>query len=151
MKKIIAMFAALLLVIVPLSACGGNSNSSFKDGKYTAEEATRDDNGWLGFVEVEVLDGKISELKLDYKNVDGKLKSEDAEYNESYKAASGISTIEGVTQLSDQYKLNPKSEELKKVTGATSSTDLLKTLMSDLEINMQDGNTDKIVVDTSKK
>lgn len=56
---------------------------ALKDGVYKAEQPSFDDRGWKGTVEVEVKDGKIANVKFDYVNKDGALKSQDA----GYKAA----------------------------------------------------------------
>ena len=108
--KVLALVMVLILTIGVLAACGSKTEpvttpaptpapttepaptptptpapaaDALKDGVYKASQDNFDDRGWKGTVEVEVKDSKIANVKFDYVNKDGALKSQDA----GYKAA----------------------------------------------------------------
>jgi major membrane immunogen (membrane-anchored lipoprotein) len=106
--KLLALVMVLVLSISVLAACGSKTEpvttpeptpapteqpaptptpepatDALKDGVYKAAQDNFDERGWKGTVEVEVKDAKIANVKFDYVNKDGALKSQDA----AYKAA----------------------------------------------------------------
>ena len=103
--KVLALVMVLVLAVGMLAACGPKTEPvttpeptpapvveptpapaepvGMKDGVYNAAQDNFDDRGWKATVDVEVKDGKIANVKFDYVNKDGALKSQDA----GYKAA----------------------------------------------------------------
>jgi major membrane immunogen (membrane-anchored lipoprotein) len=86
MKKIVSILVGGLMAAALFAGCG--SSAAYKDGTYKASYKDFDDHGWKSQVEVTVKDGKISDAKFDCVNADGKLKSQDADYNSSMKKVS---------------------------------------------------------------
>jgi len=58
------------------SATNGTETGDLKDGKYTAEADTYDDEGYKPFVELTVKNGKVSEIDLDAVNSKGDYKKD---------------------------------------------------------------------------
>jgi major membrane immunogen (membrane-anchored lipoprotein) len=65
--------------------------SSLVPGVYRAEFAEPDELGWTPFVVMEINGlGEIAEVTFDYSSPEGKLKTQDQEYNMRMKAVSGL-------------------------------------------------------------
>ncbi|MGL5972897.1 MAG: FMN-binding protein [Oscillospiraceae bacterium] len=161
MKKLITMFAALILVVAPLSGCFNNKDNSdadnnntndtakneFKDGKYMAEGASDDGYGFTPFLEIEVKDGKISDVIFDYKDKDGALKSADSSTHAAgFEKEAGMKTKEVLESLSDQYSKSSDITTIKKITGATRTSDKFVKMVEALEVNIKSGNSEKLMV-----
>ncbi len=108
---------------------------SLEDGDYMAE-ANYDERGWKPFVEMTVADGKISMVNFDYITEDGKLKSEDEEYNKAMKEKSGTNPSEYMPALENNLMEAQDVEMVDNVTGATNSSDNFKALVKAI---MDDG------------
>ncbi|MCB2828615.1 FMN-binding protein, partial [Listeria monocytogenes] len=93
------------------------------DGTYKLEETNFDDKGWKGVMSIEVKDGKITNANYDYKNKDGKLKSEDADYEKAMKDQVGTGPQEYLKQLSESLVKNQAAASVEVVSGATHSSD----------------------------
>jgi major membrane immunogen (membrane-anchored lipoprotein) len=93
---------------------------------YTATEAAFDSRGWKAQVSLTYKNGKLVTVVYDYLNKDNKKKSEDAAYNTSMKAKSGISSKEATEKLAANYLASGSTDV---VTGATSSSKLFKDLV----------------------
>ncbi|HDU0914541.1 TPA: FMN-binding protein [Listeria monocytogenes] len=99
------------------------TDGTMTDGTYKLEEKNFDDKGWKGFMSIEVKDGKITKANYDYKNKDGKLKSEDADYEKAMKDKVGTGPQEYLKQLSDSLVKNQSAASVEVVSGATHSSD----------------------------
>ncbi|KKD50304.1 extracellular electron transfer flavoprotein PplA [Listeria seeligeri] len=99
------------------------TDGTMTDGTYKLEEKNYDDKGWKAFMSIEVKDGKITKANYDYKNEDGKLKSEDADYEKAMKEAEGTGPQEYLKQLSDSLVKNQSASTVEVVSGATHSSD----------------------------
>ncbi|MBC2017339.1 extracellular electron transfer flavoprotein PplA [Listeria seeligeri] len=99
------------------------TDGTMTDGTYKLEEKNYDDKGWKAFMSIEVKDGKITKANYDYKNEDGKLKSEDADYEKAMKEAQGTGPQEYLKQLSDSLVKNQSASTVEVVSGATHSSD----------------------------
>lgn len=150
MRKYLNTFLIVTCVILLTGCFGGGSEAKYKDGKYLAE-GTKDSYGWSEFVEVTVKDGNVSELVFDSKNEEGKLKSEDENYNKIYKEALNITATEAFDQIEKQYMDSKNPSEVKKVAGATVSTDNFVTMMTKLEEKMVNGDTTPITLTLKSK
>lgn len=93
------------------------------DGTYKLEEKNFDDKGWKAFASIEVKDGKITKASYDYKNKDGDLKSEDADYEKAMKDKVGTGPQEYLKQLSDALVKSQSASGVDIVTGATHSSE----------------------------
>ncbi|MTI65796.1 MAG: FMN-binding protein [Firmicutes bacterium] len=101
-----------------------------KDGTYKVAYKSFDDHGWKGQVELEVKDGKISNVNFDYVNEEGKLKTKDEGYKSAMKEKSGTYPAEFTKKLEERLVENQKLSEVDAVTGATSSSSDFKALAS---------------------
>ncbi|WP_251862373.1 hypothetical protein [Clostridium sp. Marseille-Q2269] len=69
----------MVLSLGLLSGCG--NKNALKDGVYKSEFSKLDSKGWKAQLSIEVKDGKIISSNYDYVNKDGKLKTQDEDYN----------------------------------------------------------------------
>ncbi|WP_088810702.1 MULTISPECIES: extracellular electron transfer flavoprotein PplA [Listeria] len=99
------------------------TDGTMTDGTYKLEEKNYDDKGWKAFASIEVKDGKITKANYDYKNKDGELKSEDADYEKAMKDKVGTGPQEYLKQLSDSLVKSQSASGVDIVTGATHSSD----------------------------
>lgn len=124
--------------------------AALKDGKYKAEASDFDDKGWKPFVEIEVKDGKISATKFDYTNKDGKLKSEDAEYNKNMEAKVKTGPAKFTKELATALVEKQDPAKVDTVAGATHSTENFKQLSTQLLENAKKGDTAVLKVNFAK-
>ena len=149
MKKLIAIFAALLAIALPLTACG--SSDGYKDGSYRAEGSAADDHGWKPYLVVTVDGGAITAVEYDYVNGDGLKKSEDEDYKNNMLTYGGTTYPAEFTQkIEEGYVAAQKGADVDTVAGATTSTTNFKKLAAELEKSMAKGKKDIVVVDMSK-
>ena len=165
MKKLLALICASVLAIGSLTACSSTDApeqnteapaenneapaeeaASLQDGTYRAEYDKEDSRGWKAFVEVTVADGKMSEVNFDYINADGALKSEDEGYNTSMKEKAGTNPAEFKVALADSLIASQDPAQVDAVTGATSSSEEFVNFTTALMPQMQEGNTDVLVI-----
>ncbi len=99
------------------------TDGTMTDGTYKLEEKNYDDKGWKAFASIEVKDGKITKANYDYKNKDGELKSEDADYEKAMKDKVGTGPQEYLKQLSDSLVKSQSASGVDVVTGATHSSE----------------------------
>ena len=110
---------------------------TYKDGTYTAKGDT-DENGWTPEVEVTVKSGKVTEVKFD--EVRGMYKTEDSEYQKSFKDATDIELNEIYKKFAQNLITAQDINKIDTVTGATGSFDTFKTLASKAIEQAKDGN-----------
>ena len=110
-----------------------------QDGEFTAKGEV-DEHGWSPMMTMVVKDGKITEVTYDYENAEGKLKSEDEEYNKNMKDKTGVSAAEAMEELSAALVEKQKVEEVDVVSGATSTSEEFMNLAKQLikESQMKD-------------
>lgn len=113
----------------PQTPPAGEEEARYEDGTYDAE-LEPDQRGWKSTVEVTVANGEITEVNYDEVDEDGNLKSEDEEYNERWREASGIAAPEAYEDLEAQLIATQDIEEVEVVTGATSSTNSFKEVVA---------------------
>lgn len=145
LKKVAMGITAVVASSMLLVACGNDNSSDKKsseepkqsetkkteaktdgtmtDGTYKLEEKNFDDKGWKAFASIEVKDGKITKASYDYKNKDGDLKSEDADYEKAMKDKVGTGPQEYLKQLSDALVKSQSASGVDIVTGATHSSE----------------------------
>lgn len=124
-----------------------DTGAPLEDGEYKLTEKNLDTNGWKTYINMTVKGGKIT--KVDYNNVnaDGKLKSEDDEYEKNMKDKTGIGPKEYIPQLSKSLVDSQNTEGISVVSGATHSTHLFKMYAAQLINAAQRGDTTPIEVD----
>ncbi|MEG0803707.1 MAG: hypothetical protein RSF90_01995 [Pygmaiobacter sp.] len=145
MKKLISIFALLLMVLSLCTAC----SPQYKDGVYHAEFSAFDEHGWKEYVDVQVADGKVIVLTFDGVNVESKKKSEDEASRSNMEPVEGTYPAKFYADITNQYLESGKLKDVDTVAGATVSTDNFKTLMNALDKNMKDGTTAVLIVEQS--
>lgn len=135
MKKILSLILVLAMIMTVAIGCTEENNGAkFEDGVYTAE-GEPDERGWKSIITITVEDGEIKEVDYDEINDDGLYKSEDEEYEEAMKSASGVSPEEAYEQLEDALESTQDVDEVDAVAGATGSSEMFKELAKEaLEI-----------------
>lgn len=137
MRKFLAVSIVVFMLVGVLAACGGKTTSdasasgesSLKDGVYKVAFDNFDSHDWKAQVELEIKDSKIANVKFDYVNKEGKLKSQDAEYKKSMESKSGTYPEKYIKELQDQLIQKQDIAAVDAVTGATSSSNNFKELV----------------------
>lgn len=129
MKKFFAMGLVLIIVLTTVVGCTSNE-AQYKDGTYTAESEP-DDRGWNSAIEIVVENGKITSVDYDEFNEEGARKSEDEEYAASMKAVSGVAPAEAYELMENALIKRQNVDEVELVSGATSSSEMFKTLFKE--------------------
>lgn len=140
MKKIFSAIIACSLVATLLVGCGSKAPAETPapaetqteapaDGAKTVTvESEFDERGWKQVLDVTFDGDKITDVKFDYVNKDGKLKSEDEEYNKNMKEKSGVSAAEAAAKLAADLVEKQDPDAVDVVTGATSTSEGFKEL-----------------------
>lgn len=145
MIKKILLLSLSLLAALSLTGC---SSAKYQDGSYRAEAADFDKHGWKEFLDVTVKDGKITEVDFDsLYETDSRRKSEDMEYQQSYREAGlGTDPADYTIRLEDSLKERQKASEVDAVAGATTSSEHFRKMAEELQKSMETGNTETIYV-----
>ncbi|MCR4436227.1 MAG: FMN-binding protein [Clostridiales bacterium] len=96
--------------------------AKYKDGTYKVEFDNFDSHGWKAQLEIGIKDSKIVNVKYDYVNKEGKLKTQDQAYNDSMKAKTGTNPVIYTKTLQDQLIEKQDISKVDAVSGATEST-----------------------------
>ena len=148
MKKLIKLLCVTVLCLFAFTACSESSLTNLKDGTYRAEYKNFDAYGWKDFIEVTVVDGQVSELVFDSLNIkDGNLKSEDEAYKKQMEPIVGTYPAKYSKDLINQFMESNTISAIDIVAGATQATGSFKTLLTNIVPNMQNGNTEIVLVD----
>lgn len=130
-NKIVFIVGVLVLAVILTVGCGKTTPSKeTTEGKFTngahKAELEPDERGWKPIVEVTVKDGKITAANYDEVNGEGKKKSEDKDYGEAMKGASGVSPTEAYKRLEESLIKEQDVDKVEVVTGATDSSNSFK-------------------------
>ncbi|WP_430535915.1 extracellular electron transfer flavoprotein PplA [Listeria rocourtiae] len=101
----------------------GKTDGTMTDGTYKLQEKNFDDKGWKGFMTITVKDNAITKSDYNYENKDGKLKTDDADYEKNMKAKVGTGPQEYIPALNDSLVAKQSAADVEVVTGATHSSD----------------------------
>jgi len=105
------------------------SMKKYKDGEYEAE-LDPDERGWRSVVKIEVENNEITNVDYDEFDENDKKKSEDEEYNKTWKSASDIDATEAYPQLEEELIKTQDVDQIETITGATGSTENFKEVVS---------------------
>ncbi|MGT2715600.1 FMN-binding protein [Streptococcus respiraculi] len=166
--KVVLKSVAVLAAAFALVACGAKeekkdtmmsssettmSSSSeakmmgeLKDGMYSAESAA-DERGYKIVHTITVKDGKITESKFDYEDKDGKMKSENEEYNKMMSEKAGVSAKEAIDKLNAGLVEKQDVEAVEVVSGATHTSEDFKKSTTALLAAAEKGDTAKVMLD----
>lgn len=143
MKKVSELALIAILGITITTGCTGQSSKPtttkpiiLKDGTYTATSYS-EDRTWMPEMTISVIDGKISNLKFDESTA--MKKSEDLEYQNSFKTQNDIDLLEVYTSLQDRLIKTQDITKLDTVAGATKTAENLKLLATEALKDAKDG------------
>ncbi|WP_071394297.1 extracellular electron transfer flavoprotein PplA [Bacillus tuaregi] len=122
------------------------AGGEMKDGTYTLVEKDYA-HGYKVNFEMTVKGGKITESNYNYVNEEGKLKTDDAEYQKNMSDKTGVGPIEFVPALNDQLLEKQNAGDIEVVTGATHSSDDFMNYAQQLIQAAQKGDTTTIEID----
>ncbi|WP_338471113.1 extracellular electron transfer flavoprotein PplA [Niallia sp. XMNu-256] len=125
------------------------AGAELQDGTYTLEEKEISDKGWKATFSIKVEDGKITESNYNYVNADGKLKTDDEEYQKSMSEKTGVGPQDYIPTLNDDLIAKQDAQQVEVVTGATHSAESFKNYAQQLIQAAQAGNTETIVIDAA--
>jgi major membrane immunogen (membrane-anchored lipoprotein) len=145
--KVVALVMVLVFAVGVLAACGAKpaaapapaptpapttepapapapapAADALKDGVYKAAQDNFDDRGWKATVEVEVKDSKIANVKFDYVNKDGALKSQDAAYKAAMEPVTKTYPEKAFSELQAALVEKQDVAAVTAVAGATTSS-----------------------------
>lgn len=107
------------------------AGEKFDDGVYFAIEQEFDDRGWKPMATVIVEQGKISKAFYDEINEDDQLKSFDQDYLERWKEKGGENLLSAEPELVESLVDKQDPDKVDAVSGATSTSEKFKQLISD--------------------
>ncbi|MBF0787590.1 MULTISPECIES: FMN-binding protein [unclassified Streptococcus] len=128
------------------SAAETKMMAELKDGTYSAESAP-DERGFKIVHTITVKDGKITESKFDYEDKDGKMKSENEEYNKMMSEKAGISAKETIEKLNAALVEKQDVAAVEVVSGATHTSEDFKKSTTALLAAAEKGDTAKVMLD----
>lgn len=122
------------------------AGSPLQDGTYTLKEVEFDDYGWKVEMSITVENGKIVESNYDYVNEEGKLKSEDEDYQQAMVEKSGIGPADFIPQLNEALVEKQNPFDIEVITGATHSWEAFRNYAQQLIQAAQKGDTSTIEI-----
>ena len=114
---------------------------ALKDGVYTAAYDNFDAHGWKAQVVVEVKDAKIANVKFDYVNKDGALKSKDEAYKASMEPVAKTYPEKAFNELQAALLEKQDITAVTAVSGATASSNDFIALAKAAVESAKAGNT----------
>lgn len=124
-----------------------DNGAKLKDGTYKLEDKNYD-HGYRQTYEMTVKDGKVTDLKYDQVNKDGKSKTKDVKYEDMMKKGVKVGPKEYIPELTKEFmKSNGDPNKVQVVSGATESSESFILDVSELINAAQAGNTTPIKVD----
>ena len=143
MKKVTELALVAIIGITLTTGCTGQPSKVdttkpiiLKDGTYTAT-AYAEDRTWVPEMTIIVSGGKISDLKFDESTA--MRKSEDIEYQKSFKAQMNIDLLGVYASLQDILVKTQDVTKLDTITGATKTAENFKTLAAEALKDAKDG------------
>lgn len=158
MKKFMGLALVSVLSMSLLAGCGNSSaptdankepvkeEATYKDGKYKASYDKLDTHGWKAFTEVEIKDGKIVTVDFDYLNEKDERKSENEAYNKAMSKSCETSPEKFTPEIEKALVDAQDPEKADVVTGATHSTENMKTLAKAALESAKKGDTKEVLV-----
>jgi len=146
----IIISTGVAFVLLPKSGKEPTENelvSTLLPGVYRAEYSQPDQGGWTPFVVIEINElGEIVEVTFDYSSPDGRLKTQDQEYNERMKAVSGLGPSQYCPRFAKNLIIYQDPDKVDAVTGATISSIHFKELAKAAITAAKEGKQDTVYV-----
>ena len=136
-----------MLILIGVLCITSLGFAKVNDGVYKSEAKDFDKRGWKVFLDLTVKDGKIESANFDYINKEGKLKSEDVEYNKTYRQVSKIDVPELKEIFSEELVETQNPEAIDNVAGATESLVQFKLLTKEAIIASESGVMEPVKID----
>lgn len=136
-----------MLILIGVLCITSLGFAKMNDGVYKSEAKDFDKRGWKVFLDLTVKDGKIESANFDYINKEGKLKSEDVEYNKTYRQVSKIDVPELKEIFSEELVETQNPEAIDNVAGATESLVQFKLLTKEAIIASESGVMEPVKID----
>lgn len=136
-----------MLILIGVLCITSLGFAKMNDGVFRSEAKDFDKRGWKVFLDLTVKDGKIESANFDYINKEGKLKSEDVEYNKTYRQVSKIDVPELKEIFSEELVETQNPEAIDNVAGATESLVQFKLLTKEAIIASESGVMEPVKID----
>ncbi|MCI8743396.1 MAG: FMN-binding protein [Lachnospiraceae bacterium] len=145
MKRILCL-TLLLLMMVPLTACG--SQTGLRDGYYTAQ-AAEFSHGWKEYITIMVKGGSIVSVEYNAENPSGFIKSWDNAYMQNMLHSNGTYPNEYTRNYAGQLLEKQQAGSIDALSGASSSCGSFQKLAAAVLEQAKEGDSSIVVVDTA--
>lgn len=145
MKRILSVALMVLLLMVPLTACG--DKEELQDGYYTAQ-AAEFHYGWKEYITIMVKGGSIVSVEYNAENPSGFIKSWDNAYMQNMFHTNGTYPNEYTRYYAGQLLENQQADGIDALTGASSSYGSFQQLAAAVLEQAKKGDSSTKLVDT---
>ena len=146
MKRIVAIFLSLLLMMSLLTACGDQPR--LQDGYYTAQ-AEEFNYGWKEYITVLVKGGNIVSVEYNAENASGFIKSWDNAYMQTMLHSDGTYPNEYTRYYANQLLEGQGEGSIDAITGASSSHASFQILAQAVLEQARKGDSSIVFIDTT--
>lgn len=121
--------------------------AELQDGEYSLEEKNLGATGWRSVFKITVKDGKIATSEYNNLNADGKLKTDDDEYQKTMSEKTGVGPQDFIPALNEDLVAKQAAGDVEVVSGATHTSHTFILYAQQLVNAAQKGDTTPIVID----
>lgn len=146
MKRIVAIFLSLLLMMSLLTACGDQPR--LQDGYYTAQ-AEEFNYGWKEYITILVKGGNIVSVEYNAENASGFIKSWDNAYMQTMLHSDGTYPNEYTRYYANQLLEGQGEGNIDAITGASSSHTSFQILAQAVLEQARKGDSSIVFIDTT--
>ena len=146
MKRIVAIFLSLLLMMSLLTACGDQPR--LQDGYYTAQ-AEEFNYGWKEYITILVKGGNIVSVEYNAENASGFIKSWDNAYMQTMLHSDGTYPNEYTRYYANQLLEGQGEGSIDAITGASSSHASFQILAQAVLEQARRGDSSIVFIDTT--
>lgn len=146
MKRLLTFTLIFLLFVLPLTACG--EETELQDGYYTAQ-AKDFSHGWKEYITIMVKGGSIVSVEYNAENASGFIKSWDNAYMQTMLHSNGTYPNEYTRYYANQLLEGRRNDDIDAISGASSSYGSFLKLSEAVLEQARKGDSDIVVVDTS--
>ena len=146
MKRIVAIFLSLLLMMSLLTACGDQPR--LQDGYYTAQ-AEEFNYGWKEYITILVKGGNIVSVEYNAENASGFIKSWDNAYMQTMLHSDGTYPNEYTRYYANQLLEGQGEGSIDAITGASSSHASFQILAQSVLEQARKGDSSIVFIDTT--
>ncbi len=146
MKRIVAIFLSMLLMMSLLTACGDQPR--LQDGYYTAQ-AEEFNYGWKEYITILVKGGNIVSVEYNAENASGFIKSWDNAYMQTMLHSDGTYPNEYTRYYANQLLEGQGEGSIDAITGASSSHASFQILAQAVLEQARKGDSSIVFIDTT--